>query len=60
MTPAKPEGGGRVGESDKATLGDRGHRRPEFDSPGEHSCSHTRALPLHIQYRSLPTQLALA
>jgi hypothetical protein len=54
------ETGGGHAESDKASLGDRGHQRPEFDSPGEHSYSHTWALPLHIQYRSLPTQPALA
>jgi hypothetical protein len=46
-------GGGRVGESNKASLGDRGTLSPEFDSPGEHSCSHTRALPLHIQFTPL-------
>ena len=28
-----------------------GHRRPEFDSPGEHSCSHTRSL-YHYTYNS--------
>jgi hypothetical protein len=41
--------GGRMGELDKASLGDRGTSWSEFDSPGEHSCSHIRALPLHIQ-----------
>jgi hypothetical protein len=41
--------GGRMGELDKASFGDRGTSWSEFDSPGEHSCSHIRALPLHIQ-----------
>jgi len=31
----------QVGESIKASHDDRGIMVPEFDSPGEHSCSHT-------------------
>jgi hypothetical protein len=54
---SEPESRGREGESDKASLGDRGTLRPEFGSPGEHSCSHTRALPLHIQFRPLLPQV---
>ena len=49
--------GGRMGELDKASLGDRGTLWSEFNSPGEHSCSHIRALPLHTQlHLFLPCQ----